>query len=393
MKRLKRYHQRQIKKNSKFKRRAIAAGTAAAITFGIGTSLSKARAEYTPDSHELAVSQDADSDLLANREEAAIGYQPYAADQNKNETPDGAELAQRCVAVVNNLPVYVPGTKMMIPNRTYKVLYVMFGLERCNICGQEVNMGGCEIINPTLGLQYPDPNDPLDGTLLPDLALHYMEHGSFDCFGDIHSGRVDIARFLRVLEQRFPYDPNDHQLSVDTNDLDGDLLTDSEELAAGYNLYNTDQNENLVPDGIELAKQCVEIIDALPVYEQQNKPDTSEVYKVSFMQRGLETCEICGQTVNMGYWLISNPRLGLSIEVPEIVSHYMQHGSFSFAGDVHGTGRIDVAKLAKLLEMPRRCGDLGTIYNPLDLNKDCKVDIEDLNEIVKQWLEDSEPIQ
>ena len=391
MKRLRRYHQRQIRKNSKLKKRAIAAGAAAAITFGIGTNLSKARAEYTPDRHELAVSQDADADLLANREEAAIGYQPYTADQNKNETPDGVELAQRCAAVVNNLPVYVPGTKMAIPNKPYKVQYEMFGVEKCDICGQEVNMGGCQIINPTLGLQYPDPNDPLDGTVLPDLALHYMEHGTFDCLGDIHNGRVDIARLLRVIEQRFPYDPNEHQLAVDTSDQDGDLLTDNEELAAGYNVYNADQNENLIPDGIELARQCAEIIETLPVFEQ-DKPIETEVYKVSYIQRGIENCDICGQSVNMGYWLIVNPSLDLSIEVPEIIIHYMQHGSFSFAGDVHGTGRIDIAKLNKILEMPRRCGDLGTIYNPLDINKDCKVDIEDASAFIEQWLEDCEPM-
>jgi hypothetical protein len=37
--------------------------------------------------------------------------------------------------------------------------------------------------------------------------------------------------------------------------------------------------------------------------------------------------------------------------------------------------------------MPRRCGDLGTVYPPGDLNKDCKVDIEDLAEFLEKWLE------
>ena len=132
------------------------------------------------DEHQQSVSQDADADLLADREEVAIGYQPFISDQNLNLVPDGVELARRCAALINELYVYIPGTMMPIPNKTYRVRYAMFGIERCDICGQEVNMGGSEIINPILGLRYPDPNDPLDGAFLPDLALHYMEHGSFD---------------------------------------------------------------------------------------------------------------------------------------------------------------------------------------------------------------------
>jgi hypothetical protein len=168
--------------------------------------LNKAFAKDTADGHQQPVSQDADTDLLADREEVGLGYQPFISDQNKNAVADGVELAQRCAAVIDELYVYIPGTTMPIPNKTYRIRYAMFGVERCDICGQEVNMGGSEIINPMLGLSYPDPNDPLNGTYLPDLAVHYMEHGSFDCFGDLHSGRVDVARLLRVLDLRYPFD-------------------------------------------------------------------------------------------------------------------------------------------------------------------------------------------
>jgi hypothetical protein len=181
-------------------------------------------------------------------------------------------------------------------------------------------------------------------------------------------------------------------LAVDGNDLDRDLLTDNEELAAGYSLYNADQDKDLTPDGIELARQCAEVIDALPVYEPY-RSDVTEVYKISFLQRGLEWCEICGKSVNMGYCQVINPNLGLSIEVPVIVCHYMEHGSFSYWGDVHEKGRIDVALLVKILEMPRRCGDLGTIYPSGDLNQDCRVDIDDLTVFFEQWLEYTDPDQ
>ena len=250
-------------------------------------------------------------------------------------------------------------------------------------------MGGYAIINPKLSLQYPDPNEPLDGMFLPDLALHYMEHGSFDCFGDVHSGRVDIQRLLRVLELRYPYDSNEHQLAVDGNDLDGDMLTDNEELIAGYNLYNADQDENLIPDGIELAKQCADVIEALPIVEP-NMSRIPALHKINFMQRGIETCDICGETVNMGYQRIVNPKSELSIDVPFIVSHYLEHGSFSYSGNVHNKGRIDIPLLLKTLEMPQRCGDLGTIYLPVDVNHDCQVNLDDLLEFFEQWLEQTE---
>jgi hypothetical protein len=392
MRRLKRAYQRRTQKREKLRRRAIAAGTAAAITLGAGASLNKAFAKDTAEGHQQPVILDADADLLTDAEEVGIGYQPFTSDQNRNAIPDGVELAQRCAAVINELDTYFPGTMMPIPNKTHRIRRAMFGVERCDICGQEVNMGGSEIINPMLELRYPDPNDPLEGAFLPDLALHYMEHGSFDCFGDIHSGRADVARLLRVLELRYPFDPNEHRLPVGGDDLDGDLLTDAEELAGGYDLYDADQDDDLTPDGIELAGQCAEVIDALPVFDP-NGPEVHALHKVNFMQRGLEYCDICGMSVNMGYWQIKNLKLGLSIDIPELVLHYMQHGSFSYAGDVHGKGRMDVARLVKILEIPRRCGDLGTIYLPADFNRDCQVDSADFLEFAERWLQDADPNQ
>ena len=168
-------------------------------------------------------------------------------------------------------------------------------------------------------------------------------------------------------------------------------MTDGEELAAGYNLYNADQDEDLVPDGIELAKQCAEVVDALPVRDPNGPEILHAIYKINFMQRGLEYCDICGTTVNMGYWQMKNSRSDLSIDVSEIELHYMRHGSFSFAGDVHGKGRLDVALLAKILEMPSRCGDLGTIFLPADANRDCAVDLADLTLLLEQWLDGQNP--
>ncbi|MBC8217005.1 MAG: hypothetical protein H8E73_00940 [Planctomycetes bacterium] len=404
--------QRRIKRRKNFKNRAVAAGTAAAISLGSGVTLQKALAAFAPDIHQLPVRNDADLDLLADREEFAIGYQVFRPDQNRNEVPDGVELSMRCAAVVARLPEYYPyppGDPP--PDETYKIGHMVDGLEACDVCGATIHMGGWEIHNPKLNLKYPDPNDPLDGMFLPDLALHYMEHGSFDCYGHVHAGRTDIPRLLRVLEMRFPCDPNDHQLPLDyvvqpagqlahdANDYDGDLLADTEELAAGFNLYDADQDANLVPDGIDLAMQFADAIDALPVYDPYGpevEPEGS--YKVNRFQKGLELCEICGESVNMGYWEVVNPKLGLSMDVYDIVCHYMSHGSLSYSGQEIGpphdpfhNGRVKIALLAKILEIPNKCGQLGTIFLPADFNKDCREDFIDFADFADKWLQSTDP--
>jgi len=387
MRKLRRAYQKNQRQNKRFKQRIVSAGVAAVITLGSSASISKAIGPDLPDPHQLSVKCDADADLLANKEETAIGYNVFRADQNRNGILDGVELARYCCEVVKELPVYPPGP---LPDNIYKIEHALDGLEQCEVCGQWIHMGGWEIINRKLNLRYPDPNDPMERSFLPDLALHYMEHGSFDCQGSRHKGRVNIPRLLRVLEVRYPYDPNEHQLPVDGNDLDKDLLTDNEELSAGWNLYDADQNANLIPDGPERAGRCAEIIDALPVYEP-NTPGIEEPYKINYFQKGIETCHICSALVNMGYWLVVNPKLGLSIQVPDIVCHYMKHGSFSFAGDVHGKGRIDLNLLVNVLgERYKASIDLGP-YNLGDFNEDHIVNLLDLADFSNQWLVSTDP--
>ncbi len=387
MRKLIRAHQKQTRERKKFRRRAVAAGTAAAITLGAGVSLHKALAAYTPDLHELSVSQDADADLLANTEEVTIGYHAFKGDQNRNEIPDGVELAKQCGAIISQLPEWEYPYEDPEPNEIYKITCYALGQESCDICGLVLNMGGVNIVNPELGLNYP-PGDPFCGDFLPFMAVHYMEHGSFSFSGTTNSGRADVSQLLTVLglECGYLYDPNGHQLPI-TGDSDDDLLTDSEEAAAGYDVNERDQDVDLVPDGIAIARQCREIIDGLPVYSP-NPPGVTEPYKINYLQRGLEYCDICGEQVNMGFWRIKNPQLGLSIDVYEITRHYMSHGSFSYAGSVHHSGRIDVATLVEVLEIPQRCGDLGTEFLAGDLTDDCEVNLDDLGKLTERWLRD-----
>jgi hypothetical protein len=345
---------------------------------------------FDPNAHQLPVPEDADADMLSNREEFAIGYRPFRPDQNRNEIPDGVELAKRCTEVIDQLPQIAPEDPP--PNETYKVEHLARGNENCCICGITVNMGTLEIVNPPLGLRVE----------FPILSLHYMGHGSFSYEGTTNTGRTNVPLLLRTIELRFPYDPNAHQLPVDGNDLDEDFLADSEELKAGYNLHDPDQDNTLVPDGIELARQCAAVVSQLPEYYLGGGEPPNQTYKMEHALDGLEQCDICGQWIHMGGWEIINPKLGLHYPdsndplngtfLPDLALHYMGHGSFNCFGDDHN-GRVDIPLLAKVLEMPRRCGDLGTLYLPADLNEDCRVNFTDFIELADKWLESTDPNQ
>jgi glyoxylate utilization-related uncharacterized protein len=51
----------------------------------------------------------------------------------------------------------------------------------------------------------------------------------------------------------------------------------------------------------------------------------------------------------MGYLEVVHPQKGITVEVPYISLHYMEHGSFSFEGTVN-QGRVDLVKLHKILK-------------------------------------------
>lgn len=372
------------------RRRLVTGSAALAITAAM------AHAGTGPDQHMLDVRSDVDLDYLGDREEQALAYRLFCADQNRNGVEDGIDLAQRCAQVIADLPFYEDPHSP--PPTTYKIRHDLRGSEDCHVCGLTLNMGGIQIVNPRLHLEYPTETDPLDPVFLPYMAIHYMEHGSFNCSGTVHLGRVDVARLMRVLELRFPYEPDEHEVSLDeglvpppdvlvSKDLDGDLLADLEELAARTNLYDPDQNENLIPDGPELARRCVEIFEALPL-EAEAAP--GQTYKWLAYTYGTENCHICGETVNMGPAGIVNPRLGLEISFPQLALHTMSHGSFTYGGTEHG-GRVDVPLLLKVLEMPQQCGDVGTVFHPADTNRDCHFDLTDLVETAQSWLASTDP--
>lgn len=341
----------------------------------------------TGDLHLVPVSNDSDEDLLSDAEENGLGTEPFNSDQDMNDDIDGIQFAHVCAHVIERLPFYPAGDA----NDIYVIRHEVDGLEQCEICGDWIHMGGSEIMNDRLGLRYPET----PGTFLPDVAIHSMKHGSLDYFGTEpgHADRVEILRLMRVLEMTLPHNDNLHQLPLTEPDTDFDKLTNQEEIAAKSNLYNPDQNSNLIPDGVEAAKRCKEIIDGLPQFSDPEEvpPGYSETYKIGYYALGLDTCPVCGEDINMGFWQITNPSQAATLGVLFIEEHYLEHGSFEYDSSVVSRGRVGVNPLLEILEIPKRCGDLGTIYRPADLNKDCHVDLSDLVDLSGQWLMDTEP--
>jgi len=273
------------------------------------------------DPHWLPVEGDSDNDYMSDEEEIGANYDPLDPDMNSNMLIDGPELAQFYFNVIENLP-WKEGEE---PNQVYREAFPTFGIENCEVCGAEENMGFVRIRNPHTG-------DYID---IPFIALHYLSHGSFSYDGTEHDGRIDFNHLGEVLRDA-------HLFQID-NDRDEDFLSDLEEIAIGTPPQNPDVNGNWVKDGIDLAYETFSIIDNLP---QGPLPD--EVYRIEHLTYGIEVCSVCGEMVNMGFVQIVNPQMGLEINLPYIALHYMEHGGYSYTGDVH-EGRVNVYLLRKVL--------------------------------------------
>jgi len=273
---------------------------------------------------------DSDNDGLRDWEEPFLGTNPNKTDSNDNLVIDGAETMRAFRAALEQLPRAVsPETG---PKDTpFIVEHPMKGIETCPRCGEQVAMNIWDVINPVTHAKMS----------IPSMALHYLEHCGPSWEGGQlmgGKGRVEPLRLQGLLSGQL----DGHWLEVQS-DIDSDLLSDQEEVDIGTDPRCTDHDKNQVPDGADLARATADEIEALPTVP------TPAVYRLDFKLRGLEQCEICGDTVNMGHLTVCNTAAGLYAKVPYISLHYLHHGSFSFAGDVHGTGRLEVILLINAL--------------------------------------------
>lgn len=275
------------------------------------------------DFHWLRVAGDSDHDLLADHEETTLKTDPYDPDMNADSTLDGLEIGWKYSEMIESLPLWVEGEP--VPPEIYRIDTEAWGIETCEICGEIVNMGFTTVVNPF-------SDSEID---IPFIGLHYLRHGSFSYRGDVHDDRVDIDRLSHVMMDA-------HRLPV-PDDTDEDLLADGEEYDIGMDPLDRDENGNWEPDGADLSSMFRERIEELP-----EGPMPGETYKIYHYAYGVEQCEICGETVNMGSVEITDPVREKTIEFPIIGLHYLAHGGFSYDGSLH-EGRVDVATLADIL--------------------------------------------
>jgi hypothetical protein len=135
-------------------------------------------------SHEIPIAADGDSDGLTNDEELALGLDPNNPDCDLDGTPDGPDLAKFLHEAVGMLP------EGPLPDETYKIHHLTKGVYECIICGEPVNMGFMEIVDPvrakTVNLTY--YND------------HFMRHGGFSTDRPDLYRREDMVALVDVLD-------------------------------------------------------------------------------------------------------------------------------------------------------------------------------------------------
>lgn len=135
------------------------------------------------DPHQEPVIGDSDEDLLANHEEVEIGYDPRNPDEDGNFHLDGPHLGEELFVCIEGLP------QGPLEDQVYRIEHYAYGNETCGVCGEAINMGFVEIVNPMNSLRIE----------IPYIGLHGLKHGTFDYRGDVNSGRILLPLLLQVL--------------------------------------------------------------------------------------------------------------------------------------------------------------------------------------------------
>jgi len=280
---------------------------------GLAAMLLLPAAARGDDPHWLAVPDDLDSDYAIFAEEVLAGYSWRGAYSVSDSLLDGVYLAHFLHAMIESLPD-TPQT-----DQPYKEYEFVYGIETCDVCGADFNMGSIRIVNPQRGLEME----------FPIIGLHYLEHGSLSYMGTVHDGRVDLYALKRVLLAG----DESHHLTYE-GDTDADGLFPEEEAYLGTNPTDPDSDDDSVKDGPQYFEGLVEALSQV-----SRTPSDTEPYIEEWFARGKEQCEICGQWFNMGYVVVNNTSEGLSLMLPYVSVHCLTHGSAVFNGTTND-GRI-----------------------------------------------------
>ena len=154
----------------------------------------------TMKTHSIYIQNDSDNDGLTDDEEIHFGYNPKQADTDGDGIYDGMDLALSMVSILDNLPTtpqqYDP----------YVIHHETDGYYNCLLCGEAVNMGFMELVNPII-------NSP--AMEISYYAHHFLSKGSFAYEGRIDGGEwiqgrlnpVQLADYLNFVSDIKP-EPN-----------------------------------------------------------------------------------------------------------------------------------------------------------------------------------------
>jgi hypothetical protein len=344
----------EIEQRAHLSHKKMAFAAAMVCLLSSGVLFGKAPSDST---HFIPVAGDMDSDGLTYAEEFYLGndfQNPVTGLSNKT---DGEFWSLYFKAIIDTLPTSPQ------PDRPYKIEYPAWGLETCQKCGEEVNMGFVRIVNPLRNLE----------SDIPYIGLHYLEKGCFSYLGNIHEGRVVIDSLKKML---FPYDPA-HLLPV-AGDSDNDGLTDAEEDSLYLNPLNPDTDGDGVPDGARVAEQLIRLFPELS--EQTDGIHT----KIGFVYaNGLENCQICGSLFNMGGVGFTNPENGRTFFIHFNGMHTLAHGSFAYHGTAAPNQRADAVDMYRTMKT-------HTLFIANDSDKDGLSDEEELQLGYDPLLKDSD---
>jgi len=271
-----------------------------------------------PDPHWLPAADDADLDYLSVKEEILAGTIWDNPDTDGDGILDGVQVSQRLRQLIEFPP----------PGVTVEYHYIQ-DFEPCLVCGMPVDMGFVGIIHQARGLEYE----------LHFIALHYLECGCqcgcLEYQGGMHQGRVDLDAAKRIL---FACDPA-HLLPLsEYEDPDMDGLVSEEEPPLRTDPSDPDSDGDSLIDGPQVAEEFLPILADLPRYPDLN-PSADAPYMVEMWMYGLETCQVCGGTFNMGYVKIVNPAEELFLDVPFVGVHSLAHGGHGYRG-TENEGRV-----------------------------------------------------
>ena len=291
---------------------------AAAFLLALGTPL-------LADDHWLTVPDDPDLNYLSYKEDILLGTQCLYS-----FIPSADSIAKAYKTIIDNLP------REQSDTTCYAVDNYTYGFYNCPICGETANMGTVTVHNPLRNLE-------ID---IPYMAMHFMNHGSFSFIIEEDTSRVDIELLKEVLA---PFDI-EHLSIITLNDNDNDGLNNPSELYFETDPENPYTHNLGIDDGQEMTEAIIEHISDLPVVEAGGTPPDDKVYLLYGEVWGFESCDICGQNLNMGTVDIINPMNGTSMSFSIIGLHYMAHGRFAYNG-TENTGEIDPIELATILDI------------------------------------------